>query len=152
MAFDQLELGLQPFLIKPLTGAVLPPYTALPRNGAMVVIFDDVLADGGNPDDPTYPGKVTPDTVRIVTGYPPTEPFELRVVPDRNHGDIVGGTFHSTRVILDMTVSQVESQQVNVPVNAVGLPSSIDVNQPNVALRIPTSSTRRRRSSTSSRT
>jgi hypothetical protein len=137
-AFARLEQGLQPFITKGFQTQTLPPYTELPRNAAMVVIFDDLLEDGGNPGDPGYPATVTSSNVQVRVGYPPIGPFELRVLPDRNHGDLAGGKFHTTRVLLDMTVSKLEAVSTSLPVNQVGLPEAVTTGQPNVALRIPT--------------
>jgi hypothetical protein len=137
LAFNALETGLQPFLDKSLAATELPPYTAIPRNAAMVIALDDLLDDGGNPSDSAYPGSVAGETVKIDIGYPPTTQFEPRVLPDPNHGDIVGGVFHSTRVIVDMTVSQSEATGAGVPVNGIGLPQAVNTAQPNVALRLP---------------
>src|ERR1043165_8104236 len=55
LAFATLEIHLQPFLDKSLASTELPPFTAVPRNGAVVVVLDDLLADRGNPQDNTYP-------------------------------------------------------------------------------------------------
>ena len=48
--------------------------------------------------------------------------------------------FHTTRVILDTTVSSVEAGASNppLPINNLGLPASINTSQANVGLRIPT--------------
>jgi len=137
-AFARLEQGLQPFITKGFQSQTLPPYTELPRNAAMVVILDDLLEDGGNPGDAGYPATVTSSNVQVRVGYPPIGPFELRVLPDRNHGDLAGGKFHTTRVLLDMTVSKVEAVGTSLPVNQIGLPEAVTTGQPNVALRIPT--------------
>jgi hypothetical protein len=48
--------------------------------------------------------------------------------------------FHTTRVILDTTVSSVEALATNppLPINNLGLPSSINQSQANAGVRIPT--------------
>ena len=138
LAFNVLEDGLQPFLDKSLAATELPPYTAMPRNAAMVIELDDLIQDGGNPTDTTYPGSVVGETVKLDIGYPPQTQFEPRILPDPNHGDIVDGRFHSTRVIIDMTVSASEAASASVPVNGIGLPQAITTAQPNIALRVPT--------------
>jgi hypothetical protein len=110
--------------------------TAMPRNATLVLVFDDLLEAS----------TITSKDVAVLTGYPPVLPYEARVVPDPSHGDLFDsdgdGTpeFHSTRVLLDMTVSQLEAQQSNppLPVNSLGLPEAQVVDQPNVLIRVPT--------------
>jgi hypothetical protein len=137
-AFAQLEANLQNVLDKGLGPTSLPPYTAVPRNAAMMLRFDDLLEDGGDPGDPGYPGSIIPENLHVEVGYPPSLPYELRILPDPNHGDVISGQFHTTRVILDMTVSKLEAQLFNLPINSLGLPEAITTSQPNVVLRIPT--------------
>lgn len=112
-----------------------PPFTAVPRNACLVVRFDDCL------DDDTAAAVVLGDTVEVFTGYPPVTPFEARVVFDPNHGAMVSGAFHTTRVLVDMTTSEAEASAlpVIVGVNPVGMPASQE-NSPssNVSLRIAT--------------
>ena len=91
-------------------------------------------------------GTVNGNNVQVLTGYAPTLPFEPRVMADPNHGDLIDldgdgvDEFYSTRVLIDMTVSQLESQQFNppLPVNSLGLPRAEVVNLPNVVMRVPT--------------
>ncbi len=128
LAFGRLSAGLQPFLDKSLSPAELPPFTALPRNAAVVLRFDDLL------DHAT----VSSSTIHLNTGYPPLTPFEARILPDPNHGDFVNGQFHSTRVLVDMSVSQAEADLIGIPPNLIGLPEAITEMLPGVVLRIPT--------------
>jgi len=137
-ALSQFESGLQAFIDRGLGANQVPPYTALPRNGAMAFRFDDVLDDGGNPGDPGYPGTVLPSTVQVEVGYPPDQPFEARILPDPNHGDFINGTFHSTRVIIDMSVSQEESTGAGVDPNPLGLPEAVTTQSPSAVIRLPT--------------
>ena len=71
-------------------------------------------------------------------------PFEARTIIDKNHGDLAGFTgkakFYTTRLLIDVTVSVVESFETDppLPVNSVGLPGSIDSNLSNVQVWIPT--------------
>lgn len=114
-------------------GSSSPPFTAVPRNACMVLRIDDCLDD----DEPAN----LVNLVRAFSGYPPITPFAARVVFDLNHGALVGGSFHTTRVLVDMTVSQVEAATGAAPlaVNAVGLPASRSSSaSPNVSVRIPT--------------
>ena len=72
-------------------------------------------------------------------------PFDYRAIPDVNHGDLYDADgddileFHTTRAILDMTISAIESGQTNppLPINNLGLPASINTSQANVGIRIP---------------
>ncbi len=127
-ALNQVVQNLAPMLPKGLSAS--PPFTAVPRNAALVLRFNDLL------DSTT----IRADTVVVQTGNPPSLPFELRVLPDLSHGGLKNGQFQTTRVILDFTVSIFESQQSggSLPVNALGLPAAIDPNQTNAVTRIPT--------------
>jgi hypothetical protein len=135
-AFERLDDNLTTVLDKSLDPSELPPFTFLPRNAALAVKFNDLI------DLAT----ITRDNVRMVVGYPPETPFDYRIVLDRNHGDLVDADgdgsmeFHTTRVILDTTVSAVEAGTTNppLPVNNLGLPASINTSQANVGVRIPT--------------
>jgi hypothetical protein len=127
-AFAQLDDGLQRVLDKGLGANELPPFTSIPRNAAVALRFDDLI-DGQTVSDAT---------VLIEVGYPPTTPFQARIFPDPNHGDFRGNTFHSTRVLIDMSVSQAEAQAVGGIPNPIGLPEAIEPDVPNVVLRIPT--------------
>ena len=60
---------------------------------------------------------------------------------DPNHGGVIGDEFHSTRVIVDCTISEVEAASFPIPLvpNSDGLPpSELNTPQPNVSVRIPT--------------
>ena len=137
-AFAQLEVGLHAFAPKSLSPTELPPFTAQPRNAAFAITFDDLLDDGGNPGDPTYPGTVGANTLHVVAGSPPLGPFDARILPDPNHGALIGQQFHSTRVIVDMSVSPLEALASGLPVNSIGLPAATTVAQANAGLRVPT--------------
>ena len=116
-------------------GSDVPPYSFVARNMVLVIRFDDVL------DDSMQEEISLPETVKVFTGYPPILPFTPRLVFDPNHGGIVGGAFHSTRILVDMTISDAEggSMFVSAPTNPLGLPPSIPgATDPNVSLRIPT--------------
>jgi hypothetical protein len=126
--FATLDDELQNFIDKSLHPSELPPFTAVARNGAIVLKFDDVI-------DPT---TLNSETVQVQFGYPPSTVFPARILGDHNHGDLIGGVFHTTRVVIDLTVSQVESGQTSLPVNSVGLPEALNTAQAGVAVRIPT--------------
>lgn len=114
----------------------LPLWSMVGRNAAISMQFDDLL------DEAT----VTAENVRLFTGYPPIVPFEVRVLADQNHGGIADPEgdgsvdFYTTRVIIDLTVSELDSILSNppVPVNGTGLPEAITADAPNGVLRIPT--------------
>jgi len=112
-----------------------PPFTVVPRNSCMVLRIDDCLED-----DLTAQQNL-PNTVKVLTGYAPSTPFSARIVFDPNHGAVVGGNFHSTRVLVDMTTSEAEANALPVPqdVNPIGLPESLTSSDAtNTAVRIPT--------------
>ncbi len=127
-AFAQIESGLQLLIDKSLDVQELPPFTAVPRNAAVVVEFDDLI------DVST----LTNETVRLSVGNPPTSTFSARLVPDANHGDLLNNTFYSTRAIVDMTISELEAIPLGAVVNGIGLPECDNISQANVVLRIPT--------------
>lgn len=119
----------QPVPPKGLGGNVLPPFTAISRNAALAIDFNDLI------DAAT----ITPKNVQVLAGDPPSLPFEARIVPSATHGALQGGTFHSTRVIVDFTVSTLESlASPGLAVQTLGLPAAQQVHAPNAALRIPT--------------
>lgn len=111
-------------------------FTMVPRNSTMVLRFDDLL------DASTISGS----TLRVNTGSPPVVPFEARILPDPNYGDVIDrnndGTdeFYTTRILVDMAVTELESFLTNPPlgVNNSGLPASADENLSNVQVRMPT--------------
>lgn len=145
-AFARLDANLVPIVDRSLDIDELPPFSVAPRNSALILQFDDLL------DHATIQAA----TVKLLTGNPPIVPLDVRVIPDINHGDtadytrVVGGEqvpgsdgipeFHTTRVILDTTVSELEAAASDPPLpqNALGLPASPTPNQPNVGIRIPT--------------
>lgn len=106
--------------------------TRIARNCAIVVQFDDLI------DEETI---VNGDTVKVLTGNPPVIPFDARIFADPNFGglDPVTGEFHSTRMIVDMTVNQTElTENDSLPLNSLGLPLSNSQFLANVAIFIPT--------------
>ncbi len=139
-AFQQLDQNLQTFQVKGINVGQLGPFTGVARNAAMVLVFDDLLHDGGNPGDANYPASVTLENVRLFTGALPSidNPFEMRVLPDPSHGDVVNGKFHSSRVIIDLAISATEAEIYNLGVNSLGLPAATSSDVPNALLRLPT--------------
>jgi hypothetical protein len=147
-AFTQLDLNVVPIVDKSLSPNELPPYSVAPRNSALIAQFDDLL------DAST----ITAANIKLLIGNPPIVPLDVRIIPDINHGDTADFThrdpvsghqvpgadgiieFHTTRVILDTTVSELEANESDPPLpqNALGLPASPTPNLPNVGIRIPT--------------
>jgi len=135
-AFKRLDMFLTVALDKGLDPGTLPPFTQVPRNAALMIKFNDLI------DDAT----IQPANLRMVVGYPATSPFSFRLVQDRNHGDLIDADgdgvleFHTSRLILDTTVSTVEADTTNppLPINNLGLPPSVNQSQANVGVRIPT--------------
>ena len=68
------------------------------------------------------PRTSCPITVRVAVGYPPDTPFSARQFFDPNHGGVVNGEFHSSRILIDMTVSELESALSGADINGLGLP------------------------------
>jgi hypothetical protein len=127
--------GLAPVLPKKDSGNVSLPVSLVPRNAALLLTFDDLLEDGEDAR------ALLLETVRLVSGYPPRTPQPARIVFDPNHGGLRGSEFHSTRVLVDLTVSVEDLADVPivVPVNVVGVPASSTLSpMPDAALRLPT--------------
>jgi hypothetical protein len=106
-------------------------FSMLPRNSALVLTFDDLL----------LPSSVSDRTIEVIQGYPPSSPFEARVFTSDHYGGVASdGNFYPSRVIVDMTSSLVEQQVTGseTPLNGVGLPASIEPDQANIQIRIPT--------------
>ncbi len=124
----QLEASRQVLLKKGLSPSELPPFSAAARNCALVLEFNDLL------DHETIDSQ----SLRLTVGYPPITPFDARVFADPSHGNLRGGRFHSTRVIVDFTVSEVDAQSTSLALNPLGLPAAAVTTSPNALLRIPT--------------
>ena len=111
------------------------PFSFMARNGCVVLRFSDCL------DDSPEAEKDLLHTIKVLFGYSPELPFMTRILFDKNHGARISDEFHSTRVLIDMTVSQTESTAManSVPVNSLGLPTSLaNREDPNVSIRIAT--------------
>ncbi|MEW6074445.1 MAG: Ig-like domain-containing protein [Planctomycetota bacterium] len=115
-------------------GSSLEPFSFIARNSVLVIRVNDLL------DDSAQAAEDLLENVHVLTGYRPTIPFGARVVFDGNHGGIAGGAFHSTRILVDMTTSEVEAADMPAApgVNVIGLPASLTTTgQPNTSVRIP---------------
>ena len=156
-ALHELDDNLGPIFDKSLDVDELPPFPIMPRNAALSIVFNDLLDvryDGGDWRDSSSgllvspsSGQLNPSVIRVVTNYPPNFPYEARVVVNSNFGDLADHDgdgdmeFHPTRVIIDMTVSELEAAVSDPPltVNSVGLPASLlGITDANLGLRIPT--------------
>ncbi len=127
--------GMAPIHPKHDDGTSTEPFSFVARNAVLVLLFDDLLQDEGQAAAELL------TTVQVRIGYPPALPQDSRVSFDRNHGGTLAGRFHSTRVLVDTTVSRVEAASMSVPLpeNLLGLPASVTTTgQPNVSIRIPT--------------
>ncbi|MSR62088.1 MAG: hypothetical protein EXS08_06565 [Planctomycetes bacterium] len=116
-------------------GSATLPVSLVARNATLVLRFDDLLRDGAEEREALH------EAVRLTSGYPPIVPEAARIVFDPSHGGVVRGEFHSTRVLIDFTVSEREALELPtfVPINAGGFPaSSRSSDQPNGSLHIPT--------------
>jgi len=137
--FDSLlraaSQGLPAVIPKNDDGTSGESFSFVARNSTLVLQFDDLLEDTPEAERDLI------ETVRVKTGYPPVTPFSARQLFDPNHGDIAEGAFHSTRILIDLTVSETEAAGMSLPqpVNAVGLPPSLPSQTgPSVSVRIPT--------------
>ena len=127
--------GMPPISPKHDDGSSPEPFSFLARNSTLVIRFDDLL------DDSALAQANLAQNIEVLTGYAPEVPFAARMLFDPNHGGLVNGKFHSTRVLIDMTVSETEAASTgqSLPVNAIGLPGSLSTTgQPNVSIHIPT--------------
>ncbi|MFT7540990.1 MAG: hypothetical protein ACI9K5_001956, partial [Gammaproteobacteria bacterium] len=131
----QASSNLPIFSEKADDGTSVGPFSQMPRNACLVIRTNDLLDDGQEAIDDLA------STVQVKTSYPPQFPYEARLLFDPNHGDISSGEFHSTRVLVDMTISDIEAEDLGslIAPNLLGLPSSLVVSgDPNVSIRIPT--------------
>lgn len=116
-------------------GSSAPPFTTVPRNACLVLRVDDLL------DDDAAAELALVDTVHVFAGLPQRVPFAARLRFDPSHGGLAGGVFHSTRVLVDLTVSEAEAQALPVPlpVNPFGLPPApLGSSFASASLRVPT--------------
>ncbi len=112
-----------------------PPFSTVARNAALVCYFDDLLDDSRAATANLF------DNVRVRAGTPPLAPFPARVLYDRNHGGVdAQNQFHPTRIVIDFTVSELESRDPSpFPLNPIGLPASDSAGtDANVSVRFPT--------------
>ncbi len=106
----------------------------LPRDAALVLCFDDLLADDA------ASRRQLQETVRVFAGYPPRQAQSVRVFFDTHHGAIVRGRFHSTRIVIDPTLSEAEAARMSSPlgIDESGFPAREDARDaPNVVVLVP---------------
>lgn len=110
-------------------------FTMVPRNAAVVFVFDDLID----------PSTVNTSSVQVLVGDPTVTPFEARVFLDQNHGDSVsfangGEAFHSTRLVVDPAISERDSfsSSTSLSVNLLGFPASVNSSVHNAEIRFQT--------------
>jgi hypothetical protein len=121
-----------PVLPRPEQGSA--PVSLVARNACLSLRFDDLL------DDDLEARLALPETVRVLVGAPPATPFTARILFDPNHGGTADGRFHSTRILIDLTISGAEAAASDVPLllNSIGLPASLPGDaRASAALRFP---------------
>lgn len=132
---DGATRSLSGFASKHDDGSASPPFSLVARDATLVLRFSDLLEDGPEARETLL------EAVRLTVGYPPVTPMSARIVFDPSHGGIAEGVFHSTRVLVDFTVSEREALDLpgGVPINAAGLPASSQLTtQANASLHLPT--------------
>lgn len=133
-AFNAADANLGPVNPQSDLPGTLPPFSFVPRNAALVLRFNDLID----------PNSISNSTIRVLTGNPPSQPFEPRVIADPNFGGIVnsGGQaqFRPTRLIVDTTVSELDATSANPPlsINMLGLPAAVTTFLPSASVRIAT--------------
>jgi len=101
-------------------GSAPLPFSLVARDATLVLRFDDLLLDTPEIEAALF------EAVRLRTGYPPTTPSSARIVFDPSHGGIADGRFRSTRVLVDLSVSEREAEELAyfAPIAPQGLPAS----------------------------
>lgn len=130
-----VQQNLAPLAPKSDDGSSAGPFSLVARNACLALHFDDLLEDGPEAL------LALQESVRVLSGYPPDTPVSARILFDPNHGGLAGERFHSTRVLVDFSVSSEEASESETPlsINPLGLPPSGLANDgPNAALRLPT--------------
>ena len=105
----------------------------VPRNAALSLRFDDLLADDASA------ALALVETVQVRAGTGAELPHAARVRFDANHGGIVAGAFHSTRVLVDLALTAFEARELPVPLplSPAGVPAGAPQGA-SLALRLPT--------------
>ncbi|MEL6712378.1 MAG: Ig-like domain-containing protein, partial [Planctomycetota bacterium] len=134
---EALGNQLTPVLVREPDAALV---SMVPRNAALVVQFDDLLD----------PASIHDRTIELLLGDPPADtsapfrpsiPHEARIFPSANFGGVSSsGDFYPTRVILDLTISEIEAtaSAETLAVNTLGLRASTQPNRSNTQVRFAT--------------
>ena len=114
-------------------GSAPRPFSLVARDATLVLRFDDLLLDTPELSSALF------EAVRLRSGYPPTTPAAARIVFDPSHGGLAEGRFRSTRVLVDLSISEREAEELPyfVPVAPQGLPASSPLtDQANASLHL----------------
>ncbi|MSR61943.1 MAG: hypothetical protein EXS08_05815 [Planctomycetes bacterium] len=128
------RINLPPVIPHADDGSAAGPFSLVARNACLSLRCDDLLDDG------PAAREALRETVRVLSGYPPSQPFVTRILFDPNYGGVVGDEFHSTRVLIDLAVSEEDVGTVPFPleVNVLGLPPSFAGDErANLSVRLP---------------
>lgn len=124
-ALDSAQSGLSSLQAKNFTDPA--PFTKVSRNGAVRLVFSEALSAN----------TVNRQTLQVLVGDEASgfSSLETRYVVKTDvdaNGDTVGV------VVIDPTVSRFDAETLDIPENGIGFPPSLDQNNPNVKIRIPT--------------
>jgi hypothetical protein len=121
--------------VLPRGGTGVQPHSLVPRNATLVLRFDDLLEDG------PATRELLRSIVRLTVGYPADVPQTARILFDPSHGGLAEDGFHSTRILVDFTVSEEEAVALPyfAPVDPTGLPASSELSDlGNAVVRLST--------------
>jgi hypothetical protein len=104
-----------------------PPFTKVARNGAIQLVFSEYLSAF----------TVDRQTIQVLVAGPNNQFQSLEVRYVVKHGTGADGKPRGI-VIIDPTISQSDSNDLNVPANGIGLPASTDQILANLKILIPT--------------
>ncbi len=96
-----------------------PPYSMVPRNAVALLRFNQ----------PVKASSLTPQTIRVFEGVPAEQQLEVLTRLDPSD---------SRNVIVEPTVSALQSELTGLAVNAFGFPPALTTVTPNLQIRIPT--------------
>jgi len=104
-----------------------PPFSKLARNGSIRLTFSELV----------NPSTVDRQTIQLLVAgaNQQFQSLEVRYVVKESIG--ADGQPKGI-VILDPTISKLESENLEVPANGIGLPASVDQINANIKIRIPT--------------
>ncbi len=105
--------------VVPKTITSPPPYSMVPRNAVALMRFNQ----------PVKASSITPQTIRVFEGVPAVQQLEVLTRLDPSD---------SRNVIVEPTVSALQSELTGLTVNAFGFPPALTTVTPNLQIRIPT--------------